>query len=249
MKTASAILGTSLLLGVLIVGTVVAATFYKIPKIETVAPSTSTIVASTSSVKSTTSESTELFVRLIFPNRTESTKGILSAGPFSANGTSGAYPFPKITPGNYTLSLSGAPEVYLPPTTLDVSLGSNYANVTVYKLNTFLLYDTNGLTLNGTQPGPPIQVANGTAVRIVLRNNTTLIHNIAVVKNLSNTNSSNIMFDSTSQTLNAGGTTNDTFVVTIPGSYYYADLIGNYAHDGEWGFFLVLPNETEDLRS
>ena len=240
MRNAAAVFGASLLLAVLITATIAIADFYHPPIPPAPVSSTSTITALTSHASSSPNR-TDLFVRLAFANGTLLRGALLSAGPYLANSSTGTYEFPKIQPGNLSLLLSARVPAYLPPAEIDVLTGTNYANVTVYPLSIFTLILNNGLDINGSQPGPPIQAKNSTAVRLVIRNNTTLIHNIAVSNTLDNISSSNILFSSLSITLNAGGSTNDTFIVTNPGEYYYVDLIGNHAKDGEYGAFLVLP--------
>ncbi len=151
----------------------------------------------------------------------------------------GAFYFSPIKPGTYDLNLSGAPAVYLPPTVVKVVGGNSLLRLFVYALETFRLSETQGLSINGTQPGPPIQVNNGTAVRIIMYNNSTLVHDFSVVQDLGNTDYSNVIFDSLSATVTSGGVVTDTFVVNKIGLFYYKCLIGSHSAAGEWGAFEV----------
>lgn len=240
MHRASVIFGTALLLSIILAATVLASIVY-MPRRSTPQPTTTALV----STSSAPSNETKLVVRARLPNGTNFSSGLLHAGDFSTNASSNQqYVFSKINPGTYPLSFTEAGTIYLPPTNVKVSAGLNHANITIYPLSIFVIYETDGLSLNGTQPGPTIQVMNGTAVQLVIRNNTTLIHSLAVVESVANESSANILFNSLSDTLNAGGTTNATFVVTMPGSFFYEDIIGNHARVGEYGVFdVLLPNQ------
>ncbi|MGI0090983.1 MAG: hypothetical protein ACREBS_04680 [Nitrososphaerales archaeon] len=257
MNRGPALIGSVLLLSILILGTVVTAVLYSPPRtaptqttatitartvssIITITVSNNVTTNSSSITKTTALNKTQLAVKMNFPNGSNFDSGVLYAGSLSTNASNGEFVFPKINPGTYPLSIKGARSVYLPPTVLQLSAGVNFANITVYPVNTFVLYFSNGLYINGTQPGPSIIVPNASAVELVLINNTTLIHNLAVVRTLGNESSENILFNSLSYPLNAGGTLNDTFVVTTPGYFYYEDLIGNHARAGDNGPFYVL---------
>jgi lipoprotein-anchoring transpeptidase ErfK/SrfK len=163
------------------------------------------------------------------------------AGSVPSNTTSNNYEFSPINPGSYSLNLTGVPGVYFPAITTQVSPGVNLLSVVVFALKVFVLIATSNLSFNGTQPGPIITVRNNTAVRLVIHNNTTQIFNVAVVSSLYNTSTSNVLFNSLSSTVNAGGTLNDTFIVTKIGTFYYQSLIGNQAREGEYGYFTVIP--------
>jgi len=246
MNRVAAIIGAMLLLSIVIVATILTALLY-LPQRTPANPTTTIVVhpinvTTTSSGPAASSDKTQLIVMLEFPNGSMFDAGVLHAGTLSANQSNGKYLFPKIDPGTYPLSLKGTTNVYLSPTNLQLSAGLNYVNLTVYEMKTFVLYFNNGLSINGTNPGPSIIVQNSSAVQLEIINNTTLIHNLGVVMYLANENSSNILFNSLSLTLNAGGSTNETFIVTMPGEFYYEDLIGNHAHDGDYGSFYVLPS-------
>jgi len=189
-----------------------------------------------------TANETRLVINLAFPNGTRFNGGDLVAGSTITKGANGSYTFTTLIPGNYSLSFQGNESVYLPPTTVHLSPGISFANLTIYRMEIYTLIETANLGYNNSQPGPLIQVPNGTAVRIVLHNNTTLIHNLAIVQTLGNVSGSNIMFASLSDTLNAGGSTNDTFFVNKVGAFYYECLIGSHARDGEYGYFIVTNN-------
>jgi hypothetical protein len=248
MNRTPALIATALLLSLVVAGTTFSAILYVPQKSFPVHAVTTTITAhpiatttaQTSNSSSSTANQTELIVSMHFPNGSSSDSGVLYAGTQSVNSSNGEYNFSKITPGIYPLSLKKASNVYLSPTNVQLSSGVNHVDVLVYAVSIFVLYFNNGLSINGTQPGPPIIVSNASAVELVIFNNTTLIHNLGIVESLTNQNSSNVLFDSLSLTLNAGGSTNDTFVVNKSGSYYYEDLIGNHGHDGDYGSFYVL---------
>jgi hypothetical protein len=247
MNRTPALIATALLLSIVVAGTALSAVLY-VPQKSVPARPITTITAqliTTTSAEATNSSSTtvnqtELIVTMHFPNGSSFNSGVLYAGTQSVNSSNGQFVFSKISPGTYPLSLKKANNVYLSPTNVQLSSGANHVNVLVYSMSTFFLYFNDGLSINGTQPGPPIIVSNATAVELVIFNNTTLIHNLGIVESLTNENSSNILFSSLSLTLNAGGSTNDTFVVAKSGSYYYEDLIGNHGHDGDYGSFYVL---------
>lgn len=115
-------------------------------------------------------------------------------------------------------------------------------NETIHPLRFFVLIETSGLAYNGTQPGPQLNVINGTAVKVEIFNNTSQINDFAVVvRNLSYTNQSNVLFNSLSNNLSPGGSTNDTFIVRTTGSYFYTSLIGSQSKDGEYGHFVSTP--------
>ena len=178
-------------------------------------------------------------MNLSFPNRTKFTNGTLVSGKLNANLTSAGFVFTGLTPGNYALNLTTTIKVFLPPVSASVSSGSNALNLTVYQLSTFGIIVNATLAFNGTQPGPPITVKNGTAVRLMIQNNTTQVFNIAVVRNLFNTSSDNVQFNSLSSTISAGGSVNDTFIVSVVGAFYYQSMIENQAKQGEYGNFTV----------
>ena len=163
------------------------------------------------------------------------------AGSIGSQSFSDKYEFSPIDPGTYDLNLSDVSGVYLAPSSVKVLQGVDELNATVYPLSVFRIVETPNLSLNGTQPGPDIIVKNATAVTFIVNNNTTLIQNLAVVSNLYNTNYSSVLFDSLSNTINAGGTVNQTFVVNQEGYFYYTCLIGNDAKAGEFGPFVVSP--------
>jgi Multicopper oxidase len=163
------------------------------------------------------------------------------AGSIGANATSGQFMFNGLNPGNYQLNLTNAGDVYLPPTSARISSGVNVLNLTVYQLTIFRLTDNSSLSFNGTQPAPSIYVRNGTATRLVIQNNTTQVFNVAVVASLYNTTIANTLFDSLSSTISAGGSVNDTFIVSEVGSFYYQSMTGNQARQGEYGSFIVTP--------
>jgi hypothetical protein len=245
LRTQTALVATALLLLVIVCATVITAIAFPSPSAK---PTLTPPVVSARTTSSATV--TKLQITIAFPNGTRFVSGSLSAGGMKSVIFNETYLFDSITPGNYSVTYSGNQSVYLPPTTVSVSSGINVAKLTVYKIVTFVLVNSPNLTFNNTSPGPSIMVDNGTAVRITLRNNSSLIHDFAVVKILGNVSTSNVLFGSTSDTLNAGGTTNDTFVVTSPGSFYYQDLIGSHAKDGEYGYFLVqVPNSVTTRKS
>lgn len=226
-------MATSLLLLVIMGATVLVALAFP-PAPAAPKPTTPVVSATTS-----TANVTKLQIILAFPNGTRFSSGSLSAAGMISEIYNQTFLFNTIAPGNYSLTYSGNASVYLPPTTISVSSGLNVAKLAVYRMITIVLVDSPNLAYNNTTPGPSIVVDNGTAVRLTLKNNSSLIHDVAVVRTLGNVSTSNVLFGSTSDTLNAGGTTNDTFIVSTPGSFYYQDLIGNHAKDGEYGYFLV----------
>ncbi|MHB8566678.1 MAG: multicopper oxidase domain-containing protein [Nitrososphaerales archaeon] len=236
MQTQSALIATSLLLLMILSATIVSSIILSPSNLS---PKSSTTVI-TARVTTSSGASTSLVVSLSFPNSTRFSEGALLASQHQSVVTNGSYVFNSLVPGNYSMSVSGNESVFLPPTTIKVSPGTSYANLTIYTLKIFTLIETSGLSYNNSQHGPAIIVENGTGVRIIIKNNTTLIHNLGVVQALGNVNASNIMFSSLSETLNAGGSTNDTFLVNKVGSFYYECLIGNHARDGEYGFFIVM---------
>jgi len=180
-------------------------------------------------------------VTLTFPNGTRLTKGSLHAGSLTANFSSGRFVFTGLSSGNYELNLTGVNNTYLQPVTARVSPGLNPQNLTVYPVFTFHLTVVESLSFNGTQPGPIINVRNDSAIRLVIRNNTTQVFNVAVVANLYNTSADNALFNSLSSTISAGGSVNDTLIVTQVGTFYYQSMTGNQARQGEYGYFTVIP--------
>jgi hypothetical protein len=185
--------------------------------------------------------STQLIVDLAFSNGTILTNGSLLAGSMPGSLVSGHFVFNGLGPGSYPLNLTASSNVYLPPITARVSPGTNILNLTIYQLATFHLAVTWQLAFNGTQPGPIINVVNGSAVRIVIQNNTTQVFDIAVVQNLYNTSADNVLFNSLSSTISAGGSADDTFIVSTPATFYYQSMTGNQAKQGEYGYFSVNP--------
>jgi hypothetical protein len=227
-----------MLLGLIMASTIVVALFVT-PTRGT--PSHSVIVASTTS-SSVVGNKTALTVFLRFANGTQLSSGRMFLGNIPSNRTTTCgYGFYSVTPGTYPMNLTGEPTVFLPPTSIRVLSGSNVAVLTVYPLVVFSLYLSSSPGYNGSSPGPDLQVKNGTAVRVVITNNSTLIHDFAVVATVFNTSSSNVLFNSLSETMNAGGSTTDTFIVNSSGYFFYEDLIGSHARDGYYGFFIATP--------
>jgi Multicopper oxidase len=249
LNKTTALIGTALLLTVIILGTALTA-FLFTPQGSRQSATTQRITASISSVGS--NATTELVLSLRFPNGTKFSAGsLIAAGSTLSKPVNGDYFFSHLTPGNYSITTASSfpSGLYLPSNTIGVNSGRNFANLTLYTLQVFVLIQTSGLSYNGTQPGPAIHGKNESAVRIVLRNNTTLIHNIAIVQTLGNSNATNILFSSNSNSLNPGGTTNDTFIVNEAGSFFYSCLIGSHSSDGEWGVFEVLPSSASLTRA
>ena len=216
------------------------------PTIHTISATTAittihTISATTEVTTSSVSNSTQLLVTLAFPNGTKLTNGSLYAGTIPANYTSGQFEFQGLGPGNYQLNLTGAGSVFLPPISAHVSSGMNLLNLTLYPLISFHIFDTSNLSFNGTQPGPIISVKNGSAVKLLIQNNTTQIFNIAIVDNLYNTSADNVLFDSLSSTISAGGSVSAIFVASKVGTFYYQSMTGSEAKQGEYGYFTVGP--------
>jgi hypothetical protein len=180
-----------------------------------------------------------LLLQLSLPNGTRFGAGRVFAGSFGSNFNRSAYLIEPISPGTYSLNMTNASNIFFPPTTVRLVQGINLVNLTVYPLSVFVVFATPNLTLNKTQPGPVIAVRNTTAVEFVFHNNTTLVQDIAVTRSLYNTSASSILFDSLSSSVSAGGSVNDTFIVSQAGSFYYDCLIGNDASGGEWGVFSV----------
>ena len=237
MRSSAALIGIVLLLSIIIGATALTAFFFQ-PNVRTL----TTAPTVTASVRSATNSSTSLLVALHFPNGTRFSAGTLTTGSSTSEQANGSYFFPSLPPGNYSIAFSQTPpvsHVYLPSTSVRIQTGFNHASLTIYSLSVFVLVETSGLEYNDSAPGPTITVQNDTAVRFVIRNNTTLIHNVAVVETIANSSAANILFASLSNTLNAGGTTNDTFVVSSVGLFFYECLIGSHAHDGEYGTFIV----------
>ena len=209
----------------------------------TTTPSRGELQTSTTLVVSrvtTRTNTTELDVRLLFPNGTAPNFGDLYAGSFEGNRVDGRYVFDNMTPGLYELNFTGVTGIYFPSASVKVTTGLNTLNVTVYQLEVFNIVVTPGPELNSSTPAPTISVFNNTVVRFEIYNNTTLIQNLAVTSTLNNTNYSSILFDSLSNNVGAGGSANDTFIVSKVGKFYYECLIGNDAKDGEYGEFLVV---------
>jgi len=197
---------------------------------------TNTIVASTTTAAT---NSTNLVVQLFFPNGTSVNSGEMTAGSLQSKHLNDQYLFDNITAGMYQLNFTNSGAVYFPATQVKVSNGVNVLNVTVYQLEVFHIIVNSGPTLNNTVPAPPISVLNDTVVQFVIYNNTTLIQNLAVVNTLYNSNYSNILFNSLSDSVSAGGTVNEIVHVSKIGLFYYECLIGNDAKDGEYGYFQV----------
>jgi hypothetical protein len=203
-------------------------------------PSVQTISAT--KTPTITNISADLIVEVSYPNGSRLASGTLSAGSLSVTSNSSMFTFAGIKPGSYALNLTGVNGTYFPPTTAQVVAGANVLNLTVYQLATFDLVDTSNLAFNGSQPGPVIDVNNGTAVTLVIRNNTTQVFNVAVVDNLFNTSVANVLFNSLSSTISAGGSVNDTFITSGVGTFYYQSMTGNQAKQGEYGYFTVSPS-------
>ena len=235
MRKSYAIVGSGVLLAILIVGISLAA--YALTPFRGT-PSTKVIVANTSS---NSLNETNLILTLKLPNGTNFTSGKAFVGSYQSIVSNGSYFFNNIKPGSYSLNFTGATSFFVPPLTMKLSDGTNLVNETIYPLRFFVLFEPSGLAYNGTQPGPQLNVKNGTAVEVEIFNNTTQINNFAVVRNLSDANQSNVLFNSLSDNLSPGGSTNDTFVVSSTGSYFYTSLIGSQSKDGEYGRFASMP--------
>jgi hypothetical protein len=238
LQRSGALIASGLLLLCIISATAIAAHFATPVRGQ---PSVQTVSATTLTTVPTITNSTELLVTLSFPNGTKLLNGSLYSGTTRANLTSGKFEFSGLGPGNYQLNLTKTENTYLPPTSAKVSSGLNLLNLTVYQLVIFHLIDNSSLFFNGTQPGPPIYVKNDTATKLVIRNNTSQVFNVAVVMDLYNTTAANVLFDSLSSTISAGGSVNETFIVSEVGSFYYQSMTGNQARQGEYGFFDALP--------
>jgi hypothetical protein len=236
MRKNYALLGSALLLGIIIIG--VSLVGYVLTPVRG-APSTKVIVPITTFASS---NETSLILTLKLPNGTDFTSGRASVGPYNSSVVNGSYYFRGVTAGSYSLNYTGAPNFLVPPLTMILKNGvANLVNETIYPLRSFTLIETSGLSYNGTLPGPGITVKNDTAVRVKIFNNTTQIVDFAVVLNLANATQSNVLFNSLSNNLSAGGSTNDTFIVNSTGSFYYTSLIGSQSKDGEYGDFTVTP--------
>lgn len=233
MRRISSLVASSLLLTLIILSTSLVALIATPTRGQ---PLTSTLIPITSSVSTNT---TKLAIDMYFPNGTRESSGEIFAGAFKSTLLDNQYVFDNIIPGIYSLNTTGIPNVYLPSTSVKVIAGLNSLNITAYQIAVFPLTETPNLSFNGTQPGPTIIVKNNTAVMLIIHNNTTLIHNVAVVSTLYDTNYSTILFNSLSNTITAGGSVNDTFIVSRTGTFYYECLIGNHAKDGEFGLFIV----------
>ena len=197
---------------------------------------TTSVVVSRETSKTNT---TVLAVRLYFPNGTSPQAGNMDAGSYHSEFIDNQYVFGGIAPGNYQLNWTGGPDIFFPSVQVKVTPGINSLNVSVFQLETFDIIVTAGPELNGSVPAPTIKVPNNTVVQFYIHNNTTLIQNLAIVSSLNNTNFSSIMFNSLSNNIGAGGSTNDTFIVNRTGNFFYECLIGNDARAGEYGEFLV----------
>lgn len=235
MRKSYAMAGSGVLLAILIVGISLAA-YALTPARGT--PSTKVIVANTSS---NSLNETNLLLTLKLPNGTNFTSGEAFVDSYQSIVSNGSYFFKNIKPGSYSLNFTGATSFFVPPLTMKLSNGTNLVNETIYPLRFFVLFETAGLSYNGTRPGPQLNVNNGTAVKVEIFNNTTQINDFAVVRNLSDANQSNVLFNSLSDNLSPGGSTNDTLIVSSAGSYYYTSLIGSQSKDGEYGHFVSMP--------
>jgi hypothetical protein len=236
MRSNYAMLGSGLLIAILVVGISLAA--YAVTPIRG-APSAKVVVPSTSP---NGLNQTSLILTLKLPNRTGFTSGMAFISSYKSNLVNGSYYFQNITAGSYTLNYTGAPNFFIPPFTMILKKGvKNLVNETIYPLSSIALFETSGLSYNGTQPGPQITVKNDTAVRVEILNNTTQINNFAVVVSLANVTLPTVLFNSLSNNLSPGGSTNDTFIVNATGSYYYTSLIGSQSKDGEYGHFVIQP--------
>ncbi len=234
MQRLSSLIASGLLLGIILISVTIVAT--------TATPNRTHLHTSTSLVVSTVATKTnmtKLVVRIAFPNGTTPDVGELKIGSISGERVGSQFVFDNVTPGTYQLNFSKALGIYFPAANVKILPGLNSLNVTVYQLEVFQIVVTQGPSLNGSTPAPIIRVPNDTVVQFEILNNTTLIQNLAVVDTLNNTEYSNVLFNSLSETISAGGSANDTFVVSQSGTFYYACLIGNDAKAGEYGFFLV----------
>lgn len=232
------LIASAVLLLCIIAATAIAA-HYATPTRGQVSPHT---ISATTSVTSTTNTNSTLMVVMFFPNGTGFTSGNLSAdGHPGILQSDQQYFFSGLKPGTYQLNLTTSESVFLPPTSAQLSPGTNSLNLTVHQLNIFRLVNTPNLAFNNTQPGPNINVKNGTAVRLMISNNTTQVFNVAVVQDLYNISSSNVLFDSLSNTISAGGSVNDTFIASSAGTFYYQSMTANQAKQGEYGNFTVAP--------
>jgi hypothetical protein len=235
MRKNYALLGSAALLAIIVIGISLAA--YALTPARGV-PSTKVVLATTSSASL---NETSLILTLKLPNGTDFTTGRAFVSSYKSSVSNGSYFFKNILPGSYSLNYTGAPDFYIPPITLILKKGVNLVSETIYPLSSFVLYQTSGLAYNGTLPGPQIRVKNDTAVRVEIFNNTTQIIDFAVVLNLANATQSNVLFNSLSNNLSAGGSTNDTFIVNSTGSFYYTSLIGSQSKAGDYGDFVVSP--------
>jgi hypothetical protein len=233
LRTTSALIGSALLLIILLVGVTIAA--YVLTPVKG-SPTSLTVIAKTSSTSNF--NSTELILTLKLPNGSRFTSGVVNAGPFGSTVENNSYVFRNIQPGNYVLNLTRAPNFFLPES-IKLGKGINFVNLTIYPLFTFRLIVNPGLKYNTTSPGPLIAVSNASAVRLQVFNNSSQINNIAIVNSLTNFTEQNILFNSVSNSLSPGGSTNDTFIVTSNGFFYYASLFASQAKDGQYGYFYV----------
>lgn len=234
MQRSSSLLASGLLLLIILLSVSLVAL--------TATPSRGVLQTATSIVvkrETTKTNTTFLAVKLSFPNGTIPQVGTMNAGTFESEFIDRQYVFGNITPGQYKLNWSGSPDIYFPSVQVEVTPGMNSLNITVFQQESFDIFVTAGPELNGTVPAPSIRVLNNTVVQFFIHNNTTLIQNLAVVSSLNNTNYSSIMFNSLSNNIGAGGSSNDTFVVSHAGKFFYECLIGNDARAGEYGEFIV----------
>ncbi len=235
MRARYALVGSAALLGTLLL--VISLSAYALTPSRGL-PSTSVITVKTTS---NTLNQTDVIINLKLPNGTTFTGGIAQIGRYRANVTGGSYVFQDVAPGTYSLNFTAAPNFFVPPFTMKLAPGvKNLVNETIYPLEHFVLIETSGLKYNGTQPGPRLNVPNGSAVSVEIFNNTTQINDFAVVRNLSNSNQSNIMFNSLSDSLSPGGSARITFIVNETGYFYYTSLIGSQSKDGQYGYLISL---------
>ena len=232
LNSKAALMGSGLLLVVLIIGVSLAA--YTLTP-QRGAPSSTVVVASN---PSTNLNGTTLLLSLKLPNGTRFTSASVAIGPYFSVVANQSYYFKDAAPGTYSFNMTGAPN-YVLPATVKLAKGANYANLTVYPLQTIALVEGPGLQYNDTQPGPPIFVRNSTAVKVQIFNNSSQINDFAVVSNLNNFSAPNVLFSSVSETLLPGGSTNATFIVDTVGSLFYTSLIASQAKAGQYGYFYV----------
>jgi hypothetical protein len=233
LRSRSALLGSALLLIILLIGVTIAA--YVLTPVKGT-PTTVVVVAKTTS--SSNFNSTDLILSLRLPNGSLFTSGMITAGSYGSIIENGSYVFSNIQPGNYVLNLTSSPNYFLPES-IKLAKGINSVNLTIYPLFRFTLFENPGLKYNDSSPGPLVSVSNGSAVRLQVFNNSSQINNIAIVNSLTNFSQSNVLFNSVSNSLSPGGSTNDTFIVSSTGFFYYASLFASQAKDGQYGYFNV----------